>query len=228
MAMDYLLLALLWAAYCAVHSALIAVRVTDFLRRTLGGGYRFYRLFFNLFSLGTLMPLISYSESARLKSGLVFAWDGYLRVIQWALLALAALLAVAGARHYSLSSFLGFRQLRRGGSRGAMTESGKFDDSGVLGLVRHPWYTAVFLLLWARDFDLAKFTVNAVLSTYLVVGTILEERKLILEFGDQYREYQARVSMFIPLKWLRKPGNRGIEDAKPVAGQETGSREDNR
>jgi protein-S-isoprenylcysteine O-methyltransferase Ste14 len=40
-----------------------------------------------------------------------------------------------------------------------------------------------------------------VLSAYLVIGTLLEERKLVLEFGDKYREYQRQVSMFIPLKW---------------------------
>jgi protein-S-isoprenylcysteine O-methyltransferase Ste14 len=41
-----------------------------------------------------------------------------------------------------------------------------------------------------------------------VIGTLLEERKLVLEFGDKYKEYQRQVSMFIPLKWLReKLGN---------------------
>jgi protein-S-isoprenylcysteine O-methyltransferase Ste14 len=35
-----------------------------------------------------------------------------------------------------------------------------------------------------------------------VIGTFLEEQKLVLEFGDQYKVYQRQVSMFIPLKWL--------------------------
>jgi len=35
------------------------------------------------------------------------------------------------------------------------------------------------------------------------VGTLLEERKLVHEFGDAYRAHQERVSMFVPLKWLR-------------------------
>jgi protein-S-isoprenylcysteine O-methyltransferase Ste14 len=42
-----------------------------------------------------------------------------------------------------------------------------------------------------------------VLTLYIVVGTLLEERKLVHEFGDTYRSYQARVSMFVPLKWIR-------------------------
>ncbi len=84
-----------------------------------------------------------------------------------------------------------------------MTESGEFDSSGVLSVVRHPWYLAVFILIWAQDLDPVRITVNAVLSVYLLIGTLLEERKLVLEFGNKYKTYQRQVSMFIPLKWLR-------------------------
>jgi protein-S-isoprenylcysteine O-methyltransferase Ste14 len=42
-----------------------------------------------------------------------------------------------------------------------------------------------------------------VISAYFIIGTILEERKLLLEFGERYREYQKNVSMFIPYKWLK-------------------------
>jgi len=84
-----------------------------------------------------------------------------------------------------------------------MTESGEFDSSGVLGIVRHPWYLAVFILLWSGDLSLAGLIINLVLSAYLLIGTFLEERKLVLEFGEKYRAYQRQVSMLIPLKWLR-------------------------
>ncbi|MCB0855774.1 MAG: protein-S-isoprenylcysteine methyltransferase, partial [Bacteroidetes bacterium] len=33
---------------------------------------------------------------------------------------------------------------------------------------------------------------------YLIVGTILEEKKLVNEFGDAYRDYQKKVKMLIP------------------------------
>jgi hypothetical protein len=42
---NYIVLSLLWIAYCVVHSALISVTVTDFLKGVLGRQYRFYRLF---------------------------------------------------------------------------------------------------------------------------------------------------------------------------------------
>jgi protein-S-isoprenylcysteine O-methyltransferase Ste14 len=78
----------------------------------------------------------------------------------------------------------------------AMTESGELDSSGILGIMRHPWYLAVFILIWAHDFNLAGMIINLVLSAYLLVGTLLEERKLVLEFGEPYKLYQRQVSMF--------------------------------
>ena len=125
-----------------------------------------------------------------------------MRIIQYGLIALAAILVIAAARHYSMLQFLGIQQILQARSGNAMTESGEFDSSGVLGLVRHPWYLALLILLWARDLNLAEITINLVLSVYLVIGTFLEERKLVLEFGDKYKAYQRQVSMFIPLKWL--------------------------
>jgi len=70
-------------------------------------------------------------------------------------------------------------------------------------VIRHPWYAGVVLLLWARDLDAAGLVVSGVLTAYVLVGTLLEERKLVHELGDVYRDYQKRVSMLVPLRWLR-------------------------
>ena len=197
------MLALLWTAYCVIHSALISITVTDFLKRALGDNYRFHRLFFNIFSVTTVVPLLMYSHSACWKTELLFPWKGYVRIIQYGLMALGVILAITATRHYNMFQFLGIQQILKRRSGTAMTESGEFDSSGVLGIVRHPWYLAVFILLWARDINLAGFIINVILSAYLLIGTLLEERKLVLEFGEKYKAYQRQVSMFIPLKWLR-------------------------
>ncbi len=223
--MDYLVLALLWTLYCVIHSALIAVPVTGFMRREMGSAFRCYRLCFNAVSIGALIPLIAFTDSERWPSAPVFVWDGYLRPVRWVFIALAVLLAIAGARHYSLLQFLGIRQILSAGNGGAMTATGEFDSSGILSLVRHPWYTATFLFLWARDFNLATLTANVVLSVYLVIGTILEERKLMLEFGSLYSSYQERVSMFVPLKWLLRRRYRTTEGAISQAEPRIGTKE---
>jgi protein-S-isoprenylcysteine O-methyltransferase Ste14 len=197
---SHFLLALAWAAYGAVHSAMISRTATAFLERSLGEAFRFYRLFFNAASLALLVPVVAFSTSLREEP--VLRWQGPGEAVRLALVALGLLLFVAGGRHYSLGRFLGTSQLRGRSSTG-LAAGGGIDSTGVLGVVRHPWYVGVVLLLWARDLDPAGLVTSGVLTAYVVVGTLLEERKLVQELGDTYRDYQRRVSMFVPLEWLR-------------------------
>lgn len=199
-ASKYLHLTLAWSAYGAVHSAMISDTVTGFLKRRLGDAFRFYRLFFNTVALVLLVPLVLYSTS--LRRAPVVRWEGLWLAVRWALVALGVLLFLAGGRHYHLRQFLGIAQLR-GKSRGGLAAGGGIDSRGVLGVVRHPWYAGLVLLLWARDLDPAGLVVSGVLTAYVLVGTLLEERKLVREFGEAYRDYQRRVSMLVPVKWLR-------------------------
>lgn len=98
---------------------------------------------------------------------------------------------------------LGIRQIKTGRANPTLSEYDTFDTSGILGAVRHPWYTAGIIVVWARDMSLSTFLVNIIINAYFVIGTILEEKKLLLEFGEKYREYRKNVSMFIPYKWLK-------------------------
>ena len=72
----------------------------------------------------------------------------------------------------------------------AITDTGELDTSGVLGMTRHPWYLATGLLIWARQLDVSAIIVNVILTSYLIVGTYLEEKKLVREFGEKYLAYQ--------------------------------------
>jgi protein-S-isoprenylcysteine O-methyltransferase Ste14 len=46
--------------------------------------------------------------------------------------------------------------------------------------------------------------VDLILTVYVVCGTLLEERKLVIELGDAYRQYQKRVPMLFPTHWRPK------------------------
>lgn len=201
--MDHFLLAIFWIVWCAIHSGMISVTATEFFKRRLGTHYRFYRLFFNLVAVATIIPVILYAQS--IEQQVFFRWEGLLIVFQVLLLALAGLLFFAGARHYDLLQFSGFRQIMTGASHGVLTETGQLNTSGLLGVTRHPWYLATVMLIWAdyRSFTMSTLVTNVVLTVYLVMGTVLEERKLVMELGEAYHEYQKKVSMIFPFKWLR-------------------------
>jgi protein-S-isoprenylcysteine O-methyltransferase Ste14 len=197
----YLILAVLVIAWCFLHSAMISTSVTEYLRKRLGSAYRFYRLFFNVVSALTLIPIVLYASSTRTEP--IFSWNGYLRIIQVLLLGTAALLFFLGARRYDAAQFFGLKQIFERTTHQGISVGGELDTSGVLSIVRHPWYFASILLIWARPLDISAILMNVILTIYLIIGAYLEETKLVREFGEKYRAYQQRVSMLIPLKWLK-------------------------
>jgi len=198
---QYLMLSLLVIAWCVLHSAMIMVSVTEYLKKTLGPVFRFYRLFYNIISILTLIPVAIYAYS--IQTQVIFSWNGYMRIGQVILLGFAVLLFFLGGRHYDARQVLGIKQIREGTSNKVITSTGELDTSGVLSITRHPWYLATILFIWARQLDFSAILVNAILTSYLIVGTYLEEKKLIGEFGEKYLAYQKRVSMLMPYKWLK-------------------------
>lgn len=73
---------------------------------------------------------------------------------------------------------------------------------GLYSLVRHPQYTGLFVALfgegvvhWPTIFSVALFPV-IVLVYWLLARS--EEKRVLEEFGDEYRAYRRRVPMFIP------------------------------
>ena len=99
--------------------------------------------------------------------------------------------------------FLGLNQLRNFRKH---KESGSlpFHSDGILAHVRHPWYSGGIALLWGFGSctDVYLLT-RTILTVYIILGTVLEERRLIGELGEQYRTYCRQVPMLIPWKMLR-------------------------
>jgi len=59
-------------------------------------------------------------------------------------------------------------------------------------------YFGLILYLWCQTFSLTDIVINIVLTIYIIIGTYLEEKKLVLEFGEPYIKYQHEVPMLIP------------------------------
>lgn len=208
--MHYLLLVILWISWCALHSALIDLSVTESLRKRFPDGFRFYRIVYNLISVVTLVPVVYYGFT--LRSAPIVTWPGPWRMIPILLGSVALFFLVAGALRYDLRQFFGLRQLTDEKACSVLTDDCTLDTGGVLAVVRHPWYSAGILIVWARPLDLAAILTNLVINGYFVVGAILEERKLMRQFGRQYANYRQRVSMLLPVKWMR---DRLFPDRRP-------------
>jgi protein-S-isoprenylcysteine O-methyltransferase Ste14 len=72
---------------------------------------------------------------------------------------------------------------------------------GTYAYVRHPLYFFSLLILWFLPIMTWSTLLFSLLSTiYFWVGSILEERRLISTFGDEYSRYQQHVPRLLPIK----------------------------
>jgi protein-S-isoprenylcysteine O-methyltransferase Ste14 len=192
-----LVLAAAWLGYFAIHSALASLAVKRWVSARRPRWMAAYRLFFNAAAVGLLgVPL-----------GMVLAWRGEL-LWQWTgpawwVVNGAAALALVGflwsLRFYDGSEFLGLRQWRA--RVGRVEDQERLRISPLHRFVRHPWYSLGLVILWTRSMDAALLVSACVITLYFVVGSRLEERKLIAYHGDAYRAYRERVPGLLPLPW---------------------------
>ncbi len=77
----------------------------------------------------------------------------------------------------------------------------KVINEGPFGLVRHPMYVGIYLLLFGIGFllsSIAIFVVSLSMLPIWIIECYLEENRMIELFGDDYIEYRSRVGMFFP------------------------------
>ncbi|OUR86518.1 hypothetical protein A9Q81_28495 [Gammaproteobacteria bacterium 42_54_T18] len=84
--------------------------------------------------------------------------------------------------------------------KGKESTYGEFKTPGLYKIVRHPIYFGFTVAFWATPIMTVAHLIFAVATLgYVIIGMMLEERDLVSTFGDRYKEYKSRVSMFIPL-----------------------------
>jgi protein-S-isoprenylcysteine O-methyltransferase Ste14 len=84
----------------------------------------------------------------------------------------------------------------------------KFKVVSLYKYVRHPLYFGGILGLWATPRMTVTHLVFALgLTAYFVIGTLFEEADLKKQFGELYRDYQARTPMLIPFTKNRSNNN---------------------
>jgi protein-S-isoprenylcysteine O-methyltransferase Ste14 len=186
---------LLCGAFFVQHSGMVRRSFQERIARFVPGPYipAIYAIASGL-ALGVL--LVAWQPT-----GLVIASAG--GPFRWAVRSLAVVAVVvfvAGVRALRHFDPFGVRPIEAMASGRPLREI-PLTIRGPYRWVRHPLYTAMLLLIWSHpELTADRLLFNVAWTTWIVVGTILEERDLVSVFGAEYRRYQRHVHMLIPVR----------------------------
>jgi len=202
-----------FAVYFALHSWLASLWMKNLVAKQWPAFMPAYRLTFNLLAILLLLPLLWLMHAN--PGPLMWQWTG---ISAWIMKGLT-IAAVAGfiwsLKAYDNMVFLGWRQWRQRHQTSEDPE--QLHISTLHRFVRHPWYFFILVIIWAQDIHLAQLVTYGLITAYFAIGSRLEERKLIVHYGEAYREYCKKVPGLIPLPWRwlsREETNRLIAFAK--------------
>ncbi len=161
----------------------------------------FSRLIYVIFNTLSLGVLFLWWRS--LPQTVYWNWDGPWQFVRWAGILMALVFFALGAAAFDNRAFLGIRQVANH-LKGISGGEPSFSRRGVLGLVRHPWYSGTLLFfIFCLPVTDVNLVWRGIFLIYTLTGTELEERKLVVELGLKYENYRREVGRFFP-KW-KKP-----------------------
>ncbi len=124
--------------------------------------------------------------------------------ISGAMILIQAAGAVFGALAFRKIDFLEFIGIRQAvayiSGRTAEVPGGEaFISKGVYSVVRHPLYLAgIMVFTFSPFFTINRIIVSAVADIYFLWGARIEDKRMLDQFGEQYRNYMRSVPAIVP------------------------------
>ncbi len=177
--------------FAVVHSVLAVPGIKTRIIAMLGQFGTWYRLGYNILSL----MLFFWEMLAWPHPPVLYFIPGVWGPLCYLLQIGVAALLYRCAVQLNIMEFLGVRRTQ------ISNEPTKLIQSGCYGWVRHPQYTLAIAFLALNPVMTGRWLALTILSTaYFVIGAWLEEKRLLTELGEEYRQYKERVPMFVPTR----------------------------
>lgn len=177
-----------------MHSLLAGIVVKQKMAKSLGGFFKYYRLYYTLFAFITLTALIIYQ--LKVFSPFLFSPNAISYTMGLSIGITGAIIMMVCIKKY-FNKLSGLKTLYAD----EVQTGNALIVTGIHQHVRHPLYAGTFLFIWGL-FILIPYTSliisNFIITCYTLIGIRFEEEKLVTEFGSQYEEYKKRVPKIIP------------------------------
>jgi len=196
---NLLLILVLGLVFGVVHSTLASSYVKSYAVRLFGQkGSRYYRLFFviaaAITSLAYFAPVVLLKDAPLYQIPL--PWRYLTLLIQLG----AGILVIIALFQTSLLHFSGLSALM-----GDKSTADHLITNGFYRYTRHPIYLFSLILLWLFPVMTWNRLALAIgVTVYTLIGSLLEERRLVAQFGQEYLEYKAKTPWLIPNPFKRR------------------------
>lgn len=181
-----------WGGYFILHSVFAAEGIKQSCAKLMGAYFKYYRLIYSTLFILLLLPPVWLTF--RGTPDFMFQHIG-LRIAGIGILLMGiGVLGWAGA-HFDQGEFMGISQIRN------RPVSNRLIMDGPYRLVRHPLYFGTILLfngLFLAYPTTLVLGTTGVVFLYLIIGSRLEERKLLAIYGTAYADYKRTVKGLIP------------------------------
>lgn len=180
-------------AFAAIHSLMASLSFKRLIIRFLGSKADIlYMPVFSLIALLTILPLayLLYKNPGPVLYIVPSPWR-WLMIGGQLVAAIVAPRALLDAPHrFKIRSQL---------SAPKTPEAGPLNIRGIYRWVRDPFLLSGLVIIWLTPFMTVNLLVIYLLTTiYLYMGSLHWEKRLVSQFGDEYREYQRGVHRIIP------------------------------
>ena len=182
-----------WILYCVLHSFLADASVKKQIEKFIGNKFRYYRLAYSLFASVTLISILWYQFSLTSSHLLLNTYIHYGASFFLLVPGIIIMIICIKKYFYELSGIQALQKVAQ--------QQVTLQQKGLHNYVRHPLYLGTLLFVWGLFlmFPLvSNLSACIVITAYVLIGIQLEEKKLILEFGEDYRSYKKAVPMLVP------------------------------
>jgi methanethiol S-methyltransferase len=201
---------LIFVVFAVIHSLTASQRFKRFGVKAAGKTFMrvWYRFLYT--GLSAVTGVVAVYLLRQVPDRILWSAPLWLRFIMHGVQLAGLFFGLRAFEHLDLGEFLGFRQVRRYLARGetagtleGLTEK-ELVTTGVYGLVRHPLYlSGILMATFFPVITVKGLTLTALADLYFFFGMLIEERRFVKIFGDQYREYMKRVPRLCPNPFRR-------------------------
>jgi len=202
-------------AFFLLHSLLVAGWFKSMALRALGPRVMsgWYRLLYTVVSIASLTVALWFIT--RIPDHHIYSFP---RWIGWPMHALrlgGLLFGYISYRQLRSDEFTGTAQALRflkgqepGGDMEGLTGDKLIRDGGY-ALVRNPLYLAgIIIFIFQPEVTRTWLTVSVLSVGYFVWGALIEEKRMLRRYGEEYRDYMKEVPLLVPrpsdlTRWLR-------------------------